>query len=368
MDRVDAFWHEDVLLHDTGAGVFDAEPQDWLEVPETHAENAERVRNMRGILRAGPLADRVAWHDGRHATVEEITALHDADYVAEVEAACARGHVFTRTTLVAPGSWEAIRAAAGTALNAADAVLDGRSALAYALVRPPGHHASQRTADGYCFVNNTALAAERARRSGLDRVAIVDWDVHHGNGTQTLFYERDDVLTISFHMRHRSWNASSHPESGAPDEVGRGAGEGLNVNIELPLGTGNGGYLNAWDRIVAPVVASFAPDLVIIASGQDANQYDPNARQAVDMDGFRGLGERARALADRHGERLLMVQEGGYSRTYSAMCLHASLEGVLGTGKLLDDPVAFLPDQPERAEEAIEAVRAAHAPYWTVLR
>ena len=117
-----------------------------------------------------------------------------------------------------------------------------------------------------------------------------------------------------------------------------------------------------------PVVASFAPDLVIIASGQDANQYDPNARQSVDMDGFRGLGERARALAERHGGRLLMVQEGGYSRTYSALCLHASLEGVLGTGKLLDDPVAFLPDQPERADEAIEAVRAAHAPYWTVLR
>ena len=115
-------------------------------------------------------------------------------------------------------------------------------------------------------------------------------------------------------------------------------------------------------------MASFAPDLVIIASGQDANQYDPNARQSVDMDGFRGLGERARSLADRHGGRLLMVQEGGYSRTYSAMCLHASAGGRARRGELLEDPVAFLPDQPERSDEAIEAVRAAHAPYWTVLR
>ena len=116
-------------------------------------------------------------------------------------------------------------------------------------MRPPGHHASQRTADGYCFVNNTALAAERARRSGLDRVAIVDWDVHHGNGTQTLFYERDDVLTVSFHMRAPLLGRRVAPRDGrAGRDWARGAGEGLNVNVELPLGTGNGGYLHAWDR------------------------------------------------------------------------------------------------------------------------
>src|SRR5215207_4420679 len=360
MERIDVFWHDDVLRHDTGEGVFDAGPQDWLEVPELHAENGERVRNMRGILRVGPLADRMRWHEGRHATVEEATTLHDADYVADVERACADGREFSRTTLVAPGSWEAVLAAAGTALTAADAVLDGTSACAYALVRPPGHHASQRTADGYCFLNNTALAAERARRRGVERVAILDWDVHHGNGTQTIFAGRADVLTVSFHMRHGSWGAS-HPETGAADEVGTGDGEGFNVNLELPLGTGNGGYLAAWDRVARPLVDAFAPELVVIASGQDANQFDPNGRQCLDMDGFRALGERARDLADRHGGRLLMVQEGGYSRTYSALCLHASLEGVLGTGQLLEDPIAFLPDQPERADAAIEATRASLA-------
>jgi acetoin utilization deacetylase AcuC-like enzyme len=234
-------------------------------------------------------------------------------------------------------------------------------------VRPPGHHASQRTADGYCFLNNTALAAERARRRGVERVAIVDWDVHHGNGTQTLFAARDDVLTVSLHMRHRSWGPS-HPETGAPDELGTAAGEGFNANVELPLGTGNGGYLAAWDRVVEPLVDAFAPGLVIIASGQDANQFDPNGRQCIDMAGFRALGERARALADRHGGRLLLVQEGGYARSYSALCLHATLEGVLGTGPMLPDPIAFLPDEPERADAAIEAARAVLAPYWEVLR
>ena len=122
-------------------------------------------------------------------------------------------------------------------------MLDGDASLAYALVRPPGHHASSRTADGYCFFNNTALAAENARRRGKQRVAILDWDVHHGNGTQTLFYERDDVLTVSWHMAHGSWGAS-HPETGAPTETGNGGGTGYNVNVELPLGSGDHAYLH----------------------------------------------------------------------------------------------------------------------------
>ena len=144
--------------------------------------------------------------------------------IATTSRRCARaaptGRWWTRTTLTAPGSWPALLAAAGTAHRRLRRRPRRRRARwRYALVRPPGHHASSRTADGYCFFNNTALAAENARRRGIERVAILDWDVHHGNGTQTLFYERDDVLTVSWHMAHGSWGAS-HPETGAPTETG----------------------------------------------------------------------------------------------------------------------------------------------------
>jgi acetoin utilization deacetylase AcuC-like enzyme len=361
--RVLILWHPDVLAHDSGAGLFDTPDPGWLEAPELHPENAERMRNMHGALMS--LGDAVAWRDGRHATEDELTWLHDPDYLARMQAACATFTVVTKTTVLAPGSWHAVLAAAGTAIAAADAVVSGQTPHAYALVRPPGHHASRQTADGYCFCNNTALAAEAVRRAGVERVAIVDWDVHHGNGTQTLFYDRPDVLTVSFHMRHGSWGPS-HPETGAPEEVGTGAGEGYNVNIELPLGSGDSHYLDAWDRIAAPIVRRFAPGVLLIASGQDANQFDPNGRQSLSMSGFRQLGARARALADEvAGGRLVMVQEGGYARTYSGACLRATIEGVLGL-PASSDPLAFLPEDPEHARAAIERIRAVQSRYWEV--
>jgi len=367
-DTLEVHWHPDVLAHDTGSGLFDAEDPGWLAVPELHAENAERVRNMESALREGPYRDHLTWRDGRHATVEELAWLHDPDYIEDVRTSCDEGRVFTRTTLVAPGSWPAVLAAAGTAIGACDAVLDGDAAFAYALVRPPGHHASSRTADGYCFFNNTALAAENARRRGVGRVAILDWDVHHGNGTQTLFYERDDVLTVSWHMAHGSWGPS-HPETGSPEEVGSGAATGYNVNVELPLGSGNHAYLTTFDEIVEPIVTAFGPDLIIVASGQDANQFDPNGRQCLTLAGFRGLGQRARALADRlGGGRMLLVQEGGYARTYSAACLLGTVGGVLGLDDIVEDPLSFLPDPPGHAAAAIETIRAVQARHWEVLR
>jgi acetoin utilization deacetylase AcuC-like enzyme len=367
-DTLEVHWHPDVLAHDTGSGLFDADDPGWLAVPELHAENAERVRNMESALRQGPYREHVRWRDGRHATRDELEWLHDGDYIDAVRAGCDDSRVFTRTTLLSPTSWPAVLAAAGTAIGACDAVLDGNAAFAYALVRPPGHHASSRTADGYCFFNNTALAAQNARRRGRQRVVILDWDVHHGNGTQTLFYDRDDVLTISWHMAHGSWGAS-HPETGSPEEVGGGAGTGFNVNLEFPLGSGDHAYHTTFDEIVAPIVDAYAPDMIIVASGQDANQFDPNGRQSVTMAGFRGLGERARALADRHTDgTLLLVQEGGYARTYSAACLLATVGGVLGLPDDLEDPVSFLPDPPGHAAAAIDHIRAVQARHWEVLR
>jgi acetoin utilization deacetylase AcuC-like enzyme len=364
-ETLDVFWHEDVLLHDTGSGVFEAAASPLLAEQELHPENALRVRNMKAILERGTLRDHVRWRQGRRAEPTELELVHERRYVESIrDFAAAGGGVLTDTTVLRARSWEAALAAAGTALAAAEAVLAGETTLAYALVRPPGHHAQPARADGYCFFNNVALAAELARRHEIERVAVLDWDVHHGNGTQECFYGRADVLTVSLHMRHGSWGPA-HPQTGAPDEVGSGEGAGYNVNVELPLGTGDAGYVEAMETVVEPVVDAFAPALLLVAVGQDASQFDPNGRQAVTMAGFRRLGASARALADRHCDgRVVLVQEGGYGRSYSAFCLHATLEGVLGLGATLDDPLAFLPDDERHAGEAIEAVRSSLGQYW----
>ena len=267
--------------------------------------------------------------------------------------------------MISEHSWRAATAAAGTSLAAADAVLAGEAKGALALVRPPGHHAQPAQADGYCFFNNAALVAERARRSGIDRVAIVDWDVHHGNGTQECFYARSDVLTVSLHMRTGLWGPS-HVQTGSPEELGRDAGQGFNVNVELPIGSGDQAYELAMLGIVGPVLEQFRPGLIVGAIGQDASAFDPNGRQNVSMDGFRALGrelgDAARALCDG---RVVLVQEGGYARSYAAFCLHATLEGVLGLSEpLLDDPLAYIPDDFGRARASVEAVQSALSRYW----
>ena len=360
MAELDVFWHPATLEHDTGSGLWEAGPSELLEVPELHPENAERLRNMRSVLTRGPLADRLAWRDGRVAELNELETVHHPEYVSSIRQACeAGGRHLTTTTLVSESSWEAILAAAGTALSAVDAAVAGESEVGYALVRPPGHHAGPAVADGYCFFNNVALAAERFRAAGAERVAIVDWDVHHGNGTQACFYERDDVLTISLHMRHGSWGPS-HPETGSPAESGLREGDGYNVNVELRPGSGDGAYAEAFRRVVEPVLERYRPEAVIGASGQDASTFDANGRMNLTMDGFHAIGQSVRESAVRAGAPLVLVQEGGYARTYAAYCLHATLEGVLGSERLLADPLAYLPDDPAHARADVDALCLEH--------
>ena len=354
------FWHPAVLEHDTGIGLWEVPGSELLDVQELHPENAERIRNMASVLRLGPIAPRLDWNDGRIADPAELESVHHPAYIESIRAACeSGGRRFGSTTVLSATSWEAVLAAAGTTLAAADAMTTGDVTVGYALVRPPGHHAGPAVADGYCFFNNVALAAGRFRAAGAERVAVVDWDVHHGNGTQACFYERADVLTISLHMRHGSWGLS-HPETGSPAESGHCEGKGYNVNVELRPGSGDGAYAEAFRRVVEPILERYRPDVLIGACGQDASAFDANGRMNVSMDGFHAIGSALRVSAERSGAPLLLVQEGGYARTYAAYCLHATLEGVLGTGRLLADPIAYMPDDPTHADADIEAVCAAH--------
>lgn len=364
--QADVFWDERVLAHDTGAGMWEAAPSELLDEQEVHPENAVRLRNMKAVLSRGPVASALRWRSGRLASTAELETVHDAGYIDAIRSLCeSGGGRLTATTLVSADSWEPLLAAAGSCLAAADAVLSGEASIAYALVRPPGHHAQPRQADGYCVFSHAALVAQRARLAGLQRVATIDWDVHHGNGTQECFYGRSDVLTFSLHMAHGSWGPS-HPQTGSPKEIGSGDGEGFNVNIEMPLGAGDRCYAEALTQIVWPVLRQFRPEFIVAASGQDASAFDPNGRHNVTMAGFHRIGSVLGQMADEFtGGKLVMVQEGGYARSYAAYCLHSTIEGVLGREPSLSDPLAFVPDDVERIPAVLDRVREALKPHWT---
>ena len=337
------FWHPDVLLHDPGRGCYEYEASPLMEIDEPHPETADRIINIRSILQRGEIADLIDWHDGRHATRDELAAFHSDDYIESVIAAedAPPVRIDGSGTVVNIGSVDAAYAAAGTTLEALKAVLESENLSAYAMVRPPGHHAARTMADGNCIFNNLAIAVEAALRSGCKKIAVIDWDVHHGNGTQSGFYDNPAVFTISMHMPLGSWG-KNHPETGEIDEMGAGAGRGFNMNIPLPYGSGDQTYAKVMQDLVRPAVAEFDPDLIVVACGQDANQFDQNGRNLLSMHGFRGLGRAARELAEELcNGRLLLCQEGGYAITYTGFCMYAVAEGILDVSDPMEDPLAY---------------------------
>ena len=214
-------------------------------------------------------------------------------------------------------------------------MLVGRVANAYALVRPPGHHALADQGMGFCIFGNTALAAMHARHArGLARVAIVDWDVHHGNGTQAAFWDDPTVLAISLHQ-----DDCFPGHSGTVSERGGQGAHGSTINVPLPPGSGGDAYRLAFDEIVAPAIRAFAPDLICVASGLDASMYDPLARMCLFADDFRSLARRIRLLAEEVcAGRLVAIHEGGYSAEYVPFCGHAVIEELAGLEPMIDDP------------------------------
>uniref|UniRef100_A0A2P2QKV2 Uncharacterized protein MANES_01G159100 n=1 Tax=Rhizophora mucronata TaxID=61149 RepID=A0A2P2QKV2_RHIMU len=363
-NRIDVFWHEGMLGHDTGTGVFDTgvDPG-FLDVLEKHPENAERVKNMVSILKRGPISPCIDWHLGRPAQVAELLSFHTQEYINElIEADRVGGKILCESTFLNPGSWSAALLAAGTALSSMKHILDGNGKLAYALVRPPGHHAQPTQADGYCFLNNAGLAVQLALDSGCRKLVVIDIDVHYGNGTAEGFYRSNKVLTVSLHMNHGSWGPS-HPQNGSVDELGEGEGFGYNLNIPLPNGTGDEGYAYAMNKLVVPAVNEFQPDMILLVVGLDSSAFDPNGRQCLTMRGYRKLGQIVRKLADRHsGGRLLIVQEGGYQITYSAYCLHATLEGVLSLPQpLLSDDLTCYPEDKALAVKVVDSIKKYQA-------
>ena len=330
-------YHERYMWHDTGRAAASGAARQWIQAWE-HYENPETKRRFRNLVDVAGLFDDLVALPPRPATVEEILRVHTPAYVESIRAmSAAAGGNAGENTPFAPGAFEIALLAAGGTITAVDAVLDGRVENAYALVRPPGHHAEADRGRGFCIFGNVAVAIQHARaRRGVRRVATVDWDVHHGNGTQQAFYRDPDVLTISIHQDR--W----YPvDSGGLDEGGEGPGAGLNINVPLPPGAGHGAYLAAIERVAVPALHAFRPELIVVPSGFDGSLYDPLGRMLAYSDTYRAMTRLLMAAAtELCGGRLVLSHEGGYSPIYVPFCGLAVLEELSGVKTPVDDPMA----------------------------
>ena len=289
-----------------------------------HPERPERFDAvMRGLRQAG-LLERLVRVEPRAATEEELLLCHTPEYLrtAKQDVLSGRPSLSTGDTDITPNSWEVAAQAAGGVLNAVDVVVAGTARNAFCAVRPPGHHASAGRGMGFCFFNNAALAARYAqRRHGPERVLIVDWDVHHGNGTEHIFYSDPTVFFFSTHQ----WPL--YPGTGRADETGAGAGVGTTMNFPFPAGSGRKEILGAVENSLAPAAEWFRPDLVVISAGFDSRLGDPLGRFTLTDGDFADLTRTVMEIAARHaGGRVVSVLEGGYNLDGLASAAAAHVE------------------------------------------
>ncbi|MCM8745996.1 class II histone deacetylase [Thermomicrobium sp. CFH 73360] len=360
-------YDERFLQHETGLDGHRL-PDGAILEPIEHPSSARIIRRTAQLIASSGLLTDALIVPARPATEAELTAYHTPEYIAHVQRVTAEGGGWLDPeTPVAPGSWDAALLAAGAAIELTNAVLDDHARHAFGLLRPPGHHAMRAQGMGFCVFNNVVIAVRHAQRRGIQRVMVLDWDVHHGNGTQDAFWDDPSVLFVSLHQEN--W----YPEGwGAVDHVGGPGAEGTTVNIPLPPGTGNRGYLLALERVVLPIAREFRPEMVFVSAGQDASMDDPLGRMLVTMSGYRRMSELVRELAESVcGGRLVVLMEGGYSLRYVPYCTLAILEGIMGQQSGIPDPHEgtselaqaereFRPDQ----ESAIETARQVLSRYW----
>ncbi|MBB96173.1 MAG: class II histone deacetylase [Rhodobacteraceae bacterium] len=301
-------------------------------------ENPETKRRLKNLMEVTGLLDDLDRRGPAEVTREDLLRVHPAAYLDEFKrlSDAGGGELGLRTPFAA-GGFEIAKISAGLAKGAVSAVVTGELPNAYALSRPPGHHCLPDFPNGFCLLANIAIAIEAAKADhGLGRVAIIDWDVHHGNGSEGIFYERDDVLTISLHQ-----DGNYPTDTGAVTDRGRGAGLGCNINVPLPAGTGHKAYLAAMDRIVLPALDRFQPDLIVVACGYDAAVVDPLARMQATAETFRDMTLRVKDAANRLcGGKLVLVHEGGYSEVYVPFAGHATIAALSGSSIEAPDPLA----------------------------
>lgn len=288
-------YHPDYLKHDSG---------------ENHPESARRLSSLMDHLEKKGLSSKLKSVQPYHAPVEWVETVHDPHYIKAVEKACRNGGgMLDPDTHVGKESFQIALLAAGGVMAAVDAVMEKKIKNAFCAVRPPGHHAERDRAMGFCIFNNVAVGARYAQKKfGLKKILIVDWDVHHGNGTQNIFFGDPSVYYFSIHQ------FPHYPGTGSENEVGEGEGEGYTYNMPMFAGSGDLEYIEAFEHIFYPLASKFSPDFILISAGFDAHKQDPLATINLSEDGYRGMTEVIAKLASDHAEgRLVSVLEGGYS-------------------------------------------------------
>jgi len=328
------------------------------QTPPGHPERPERAEVMDVV------ADR--WRTRgtevvapRAATREQLLRVHDANYLRRISETSGRAVKLDPDTFTSPESYEIALLAAGAAVDAVERVMGGSHRASVAMVRPPGHHAERDRAMGFCLFNNVAVAAAHARAGGAAKIAIVDYDVHHGNGTQHIFEANASVLYVSTHQ------FPYYPGTGAADEIGVGAGRGFTVNLPLEVGAVDEDYRAAFKAVAVPVLMQFEPDLIIVSAGFDAHERDPLGGMRVTTEALGAMTQELRLVAEECCRgRMVVVTEGGYNLE----ALAASLDLVIST--LAASPAAPLwPSSgiaSTRGAATVEKVRPVLAPFWTL--
>jgi acetoin utilization deacetylase AcuC-like enzyme len=372
--RVGLVFDDRYLTHNTGLDLIEDKTVYPYAEPIPHVSRPALVSRAKHLMDLYGVSERMIRIDPVLASDEQLTVYHTPEHLARVaEIARTDGGDTGEGAPIGRGGDRVARLAAGGTIAAVDMVVRGEIDAAYALVRPPGHHAMADRGMGFCIFNNAVVAARQAQRGhGVERILILDWDVHHGNGTQAAFWSDPSVLFISLHQD------DLYPVGwGARDQIGIGEGEGFTVNIPLPAGAGNRAYDEAFTRIVAPISRQFDPDLVMVSAGQDASVFDPLARMSVTLAGYRAMMEAMLAVAaDCCAGRVVVTQEGGYAAEYAPYCSATIAQTLVGLARgenPIPDPYGSRAEtQPASvelgldAERAIERALETQGQYWSV--
>lgn len=320
-----------------------------------HVEAPERFpAAIAGAEKAEQAGARLEWCSCQPASRKTLQAVHEPGYLHRLEEISATGGGgLNLDTALGPDSWQAATMASGAATGTVDSALSGEAA--FALARPPGHHAGRSTGMGFCLLNHAAVAAEHARSRGLEKIAILDWDVHHGNGTQDIFYTDGGVLYLSAHQ------SPFYPGTGSIREVGKGEGEGFTVNVPLPAGSGEDDYAAAFSGVFLPILREFCPELIIVSAGYDSHAADPLGGMRLQAASFERFAAEIATLTQELGiAPPSLVLEGGYD-------LEALTEGVAATIEGVKEPSSFKLEDPGSTKPSANTQKSL-APFWKSLR
>ena len=338
MTKKGIVYHPIYIEHDTGH----------------HPENKERLAAILNRVKNDNLV--VELITPQPATLDQLTTIHGRRYIDQVKAICEQGGGYLDAdTILSERSYDAALMAAGGTIAAVDAVLDGFN-TAFALVRPPGHHAMPNRGMGFCIFNNVAIATKHAQSKGIERVLIVDWDVHHGNGTNAIFYTDKSVMYFSTHQ------SPHYPGTGRATEVGSEGAEGTKVNVPLPSGTGDEGYIQVYRELLMPIALEFEPDMVLVSAGQDAHRNDPLGGMKLTSNGFGAIAGVVKEIADKccYG-RIALTLEGGYN-------LEAQAESIVAELKAFQGQVPSTSGIDPRIIPKINEIKKIQSAYWTCFR